>query len=516
LDARLPMDSVLVDPAGPETLPRQIYAQLRALIEKRALASGSTLPSTRELAHDLGVGRNSVIAAYDQLSLEGFIRLRRGAPPVVVSLPALARPDAPGGAAPGIGLSRRGRLLCAQVHHAGQPGDPGFHPGMPDPGNFPFNTWSKLLARRARGARHDLFGSYSLQGYPPLRAAIARYLTASRGVNCGPGQVVVTNGAQSAFDLLARMLVDPGDTVWMEEPGYHGARAAFLSAGAVLAPLAVGDAGWDLTPPPVPPRLIFVTPSCHYPLGVTMPMEQRLNLIRAAQAADAWIIEDDYDSEYRFQGQPIPALQGLDVSNRVVFVGTFAKTLFPAMRLGYMVVPPAVGERIDAALAATGQFAPLVTQAALADFINEGHLTRHLRRTRRLYAQRREAFFRGFEDHLAPWMRLQRTDTGIQLVARFRTPIDDRALSDAARAEGVSVSPFSIQFSHPGAESGLLFGFAALDERDQTRAFRKLREVVARMAAAGRADAPAASTAAPPAATAPLPARAGRASAGAG
>ena len=189
-----------------------------------------------------------------------------------------------------------------------------FHPGMPDADNFPFNTWSKLLARRAKLARGDLFGTYHVTGYPPLCEAIARYLTASRGVICRPEQIVVTNGAQSAFDLLARILIDPGDAVWMEEPGYYGAGSAFVSAGAKLSPLQVDEPAGISTPPPTLPRLIFVTPSCHHPLGVTMPMEQRLNLIHLAAEWNAWIIEDDYDSEYRFQGQPIPALQGISAA----------------------------------------------------------------------------------------------------------------------------------------------------------------------------------------------------------
>ncbi len=214
-----------------------------------------------------------------------------------------------------------------------------FHPGLPDSQNFPFNTWSKLLTRRAKQARNDLFGTYHVPGYPPLCEALARYLSTSRGVDCEPDQIIITNGAQSAFDLLARLLLDKGDSVWMEEPGYYGAAAAFLSAGARLEPLRVGAGGWDLTPPKRRPKLIFVTPSCNYPLGLTMSMEQRLNLISLADKWGAWIIEDDYDSEYRFQGQPIPALQGVAARERVVFVGTFAKILFPAMRLGYMVVP---------------------------------------------------------------------------------------------------------------------------------------------------------------------------------
>jgi len=396
----------------------QLYRGLRRLIEMRVVAHGTQLPATRALATDLGLGRNTVIAAYDQLALEGFITTRPGAPPLVRDLPVVAPVPRPRPQGEGHGLSNRGRLMGAQPFHLGEPGVAAFHPGLPDIGEFPFNTWARLLTRRARHARADLVGSYHVTGYPDLREAIARYLTASRGVACEAAQVIVTNGAQAAFDLLARVLLDPGDTLFMEEPGYYGAASAFVAAGARLAPLRVGNAGWQIEPPHgSTPRAIFVTPSCQHPLGLTMSMGQRLDLIRMAEAWDAWIIEDDYDSEYRFPGQPIPALQGVATGDRTVFVGTFAKILFPAMRLGYMVVPTRILDAVATALSTTGQFAPLLTQAALADFMNEGHLTRHLRRTRRLYAQRRESFYALFDAHMKPWMRLQRTGTGIQQVA---------------------------------------------------------------------------------------------------
>ena len=377
-----PVDGIVLDREGPANLPRQLYGQLRALIEQRVLSSGQTLPSTREMARELKVGRNTVIAACDQLALEGYLMLRPRTPPVVMNLPSPAAPLGQAAQSDGNHLSARGEVMLAQPYHHGKPGMLAFHPGMPDPVNFPFNTWSKLLARRAKLAQHDLFGTYHVKGYPPLCEAIARYLKASRGVRCDAEQVVVTNGAQSAFDLLARLLIDEGDTAWVEEPGYYGACSAFVAAGARLAPLGVGEAGWDLQPPAIAPRLIFVTPSCHHPLGVTMPMEQRLNLIHMAEAWNSWIIEDDFDGEYRFQGQPIPALQGISASNRVVYVGTFAKILFPAMRLGFMVVPEPIRDSIVSGLSVTGQFAPLLTQAALADFMNEGHFTRHLRSMR--------------------------------------------------------------------------------------------------------------------------------------
>ena len=472
-----PLESIALDRGIAINLHRQLYSQLRSLIECRILPSGTALPSTRLLTKDLAVGRNTVIAAYEQLALEGYLLMRRGSPPLVMDLPTPARAAKKTRTETGT-ISARGKIMLAQPHHYGSPGLVAFHPGLPDSDNFPFTTWSKLLGKRAKLARHDMFGTYHISGYPALCEAIARYLAVSRGMTCKPEQIVVTNGAQSAFDLLARLLIDPGDTVWMEEPGYYGAGAAFLSAGANLVPLQVSDSGWNLEPPAVVPRLIFVTPSCHHPLGVTMPMEQRLNLIHMAEAWNSWIIEDDYDSEYRFQGQPIPALQGISASSRIVYVGTFAKILFPAMRLGFLVVPEALREDITSALSVTGQFAPLVTQAALADFINEGHFARHLRRMRRLYAARRQYFMEICEDYLSPWLRLRRTESGIQLVGLFHEDHDDKVVARAALAQGVNVSPLSIQYRHNNVQRGLLMGFAAADEKTTKKAMAKLRDVL--------------------------------------
>jgi GntR family transcriptional regulator/MocR family aminotransferase len=473
-----PIDGIVIDRSVAANLHRQLYSQLRSLIERRILPSGTALPSTRLLTKDLAVGRNTVIAAYEQLALEGYLLMRRGSPPLVMDLPSPATAAKKPPVEMGNTLSARGKIMLAQPHHHGSPDILAFHPGLPDSDNFPFTTWSKLLSKRAKLARHDLFGTYHVSGYPPLCEAIARYLTASRGMTCKPEQIVITNGAQSAFDLLARILIDPGDTVWLEEPGYYGAGSAFLSAGANLAPLRVSDNGWDLEPPPVPPRLIFVTPSCHQPLGITMPMEQRLNLIHMAENWNSWIIEDDYDSEYRFQGQPIPALQGISASNRVVYVGTFAKILFPAMRLGFLVVPETFREGLVSALSVTGQFPPLLTQAALADFINEGHFARHLRRMRRVYATRRQYFMEICEEYLSPWLRLRRTESGIQLVGLFHEDHDDKAVAAAARVHGVNVSPLSIQYRHGQVQRGLLMGFAAADEKTTKKAMGKLRDVL--------------------------------------
>jgi GntR family transcriptional regulator/MocR family aminotransferase len=482
--AAFPVDGILLDRSAPANLHRQLYAQLRSLIERRVLPSGCALPSTRVMARDLGIGRNTVIAACDQLALEGYLAIRARSPAVVKDLPSPAVPQEAESGLAGSRISTRGDVMLAQPYHHGKPGQLAFHPGMPDPTGFPFNTWSKLLARRAKRARLDLFGTYHVKGYPPLCEAIARYLTASRGVKCDVEQIVVTNGAQSAFDLLARILIDAGDAVWMEEPGYYGACSAFVSAGAKLLPLEVGAGGWRLDPPAAIPRMIFVTPSCQHPLGTTMPMEQRLKLVHMAEAWNSWIIEDDFDGEYRFLGQPIPALQGISNSSRVVYVGTFAKTLFPAMRLGFMVVPEAIRDSIVSGLSVTGQFAPLLTQAALADFMNDGHFARHLRRMRRLYAERRLFFLDAVERELGEWLEFRRTEAGIQIVGIFREPCDDRAVARAALEQGINVSPLSIQYRHGNVQSGLVMGFAAVDAPATERAIGRLRQVVE--GAAGR------------------------------
>ena len=328
-----------------------------------------------------------------------------------------------------------------------------------------------------------LFGTYHVAGLPALRKAVAVYLRTARGVRCTADQIVITTGAQAAFDLLARLLLDPGDCVWMEEPGYFGAQSAFVAAGAKLAPLRVGLDGWQMDQPPHSARLFFVTPACQHPLGVTMRMEQRLRLLEIAEHSNAWVIEDDFDGEYRFQGQPIPAMQGSDQSGRVIYVGTFAKILFPALRLGFMVLPPELHERIPHALSTTGQFAPLLLPAALADFITEGHMTRHLKRMRRIYAARRQ--------------RIHEL-TEIKISGGGYTHFFGRRVSRSSPCSGrvwmTGVSPRKRDGSgsmfchcpsitrHGHPEQGLVLGYAACDKSQTEHGLRKLREAIDRSA----------------------------------
>lgn len=474
----LPLDSVSLDRSLPVPLHRQLYGHLRNMIEERVLGPGHVLPSSRSLAQDLGVARNTVVNVYEQLSTEGYITGRPGARPTVVDLPERTAPKARAKTNDRRRLmSARGQLMLRQPSHHGAPGQLAFHPGMPDAESFPFNTWSRLLARRAKVARNDLFGTYNVNGYPPLQRAIAGYIKVARGVRCRPEQIIITTGAQAALDVLARVLLDAGDAAWVEEPGYYGAQAAFVAAGAQLVPMHVDDQGWRLNPPAsLTPRLIYVTPACQHPLGVTMRMDQRLRLIELAERMDAFVIEDDFDGEYRFLGRPVQAMQGADTSDRVIYVGTFAKLLFPALRLGFMVLPEFLLPDISTVLSITGQFAPLLLQAALADFIEEGHMSMHLKRMRRIYAARRQTFRTFAQRELGEWMTLRPTDAGIQFVGELRSGLNDIAIAAAARRRGLNVSPLSMHYRHAKPASGLVLGYAAINEANMPAAFRSLKQ----------------------------------------
>ena len=481
-----PLDALSIDRTVAIPLHRQLYGRLRTMIEEHSLGAGNALPSSRSLAKDLGVARNTVVSVYDQLATEGYIANRPGARPIVVDLPDSSSVSSlPRGAERRRLMSVRGETMVAQPHHHGTPGNLAFHPGMPDAASFPFSTWSKLLAARAKRARYDLFGSYSVIGYPPLQEAIASYLRVARGVRCSPRQIIVTTGAQAALDLLARLLLDPGETAWAEEPGYYGAHAAFVAAGARLQPLYVDVDGWTLEPSAGDaPRLIYVTPACQHPLGVTMMMEQRLRLLDLAEQHDSWIIEDDFDGEYRFQGRPVPAMQGTDKSDRVIYLGTFAKILFPALRLGFMVLPEPLLKGIVQVLRTTGQFAPLLLQAALADFIDEGHMSMHLKRMRRIYADRRQVFRELAETHLGQWMTLRPNDAGIQMIGILRDGLSDVAIAEAAARRGINVAPLSIHFRHSTPLSGLAMGYAATDESAMPYGFKILQDAFREVAGA--------------------------------
>jgi GntR family transcriptional regulator / MocR family aminotransferase len=475
----------MLDRSPPAGLPlhRHLYEQLRALIFDGVLPAGFLLPSTRSLAAELGISRNTVVAAYEQLTSEGYMTTRRGACAEVADLSG-ARPsaEAEGAAAadPYANLSQRGRLMVTQPRQRSFPGQVAFHPGTPDLTQFPFKVWRQLLQQRMQSAGDDLWGYHYVSGFPALRTAIARHIQTARRVRCEPEQIIVTTGAQASLDLIARLLLDPGDRVWMEEPGYLGAQSAFLAAGARLEPLEVTADGWRIHRPAEEaalPRLIYVTPSCQFPLGATMRMEQRLHILELARTGGAWIIEDDFDSEYRFRGRPIPTMQGIDRGERTIYVGSFSKTLFPALRIGFMVLPVAIPGDVRRAINATGQFPPLVLQATLADFIERGHFARHLARMRRLYARRLELFEVLVREQFADVLELVPCDGGIQTTWRLEGGLRDVDVAEAAARAGVNIAPLSRHYRHGGGPDGVIMGYAALDERQTRAGLKRLRQV---------------------------------------
>lgn len=475
----LPLNALAVNRTLAEPMQRQIYTALRDLILRRILPPGLRMPSTRSLAKDIVVSRNTVVAAYDQLVSEGYIETRQGARPYVVDLPdPPGTPAAPAQVETGGRLSRSFRNTTRNGLQGGYPGHFGLRPSVPDTRSFPFATWNRLMTKHFQPANDELFSYNYVTGYPPLQAAIASYVQAYRGVRCEPGQIIITNGAQGALDLLARLLIDEGDLVWMDEPGYFGAQAAFLGAGARLAPLHIDEAGWHLQDVPAEPiRLIYTTPSCQQPLGLTMLMEQRLRLLEIAQQKNAWIIEDDFDSEYRLLGAAVPAMQGIDSANRTIYVGTFAKTLFPSLRIGFMVLPRQIGVDIGHACYVSGHLVSLPLQATLSDFIEGGHFARHLRRMRRLYGSRREHFLALCERELGDWLEPFDADVGIQIAFRFTRDISDQLIARRANERRLNVTPLSKHYLHSAPQNGVVLGYAALDERTMEAHLTELRHV---------------------------------------
>lgn len=458
-------------------LQRQLYDGIRAAILGGRLAAGAQLPSTRALARELGISRNTVSNAYEQLLAEGYLEGRPGSGTYVNgALPDEAlhvgvETTAPATATAGQGLSQRGALLATTpASGASDVGRPrAFQPGLPAFDAFPFTIWARLMARWWRRPPSELLSYGDPAGYHALREAIASYLTTARGVRCTPEQVIITAGSQQGLDLATRVLLDPGDSAWIEDPGYMGARGALRSAGATLVPVPVDREGLNVAAGIArcaTARIAYVTPSHQYPLGVTMSLSRRLALLEWAHHAGAWVLEDDYDSEYRYTGRPLPALQGLDNEGRTVYLGTFSKVLFPSLRLGYLVAPPGLAEAFAAARALTDRQAPSVEQAALADFIRAGHFARHIRRMRALYADRQAILVAAAAQELAGLLDVYTSATGMHLVGWLPSGVDDQAAAQQAAAHMIAAPALSTYAIEPLQRGGLLLGYAALNEAE--------------------------------------------------
>jgi GntR family transcriptional regulator / MocR family aminotransferase len=461
--------AISIEPASPIAIHRQIYEAWQRGILSGRFAAGDRVPATRELAVTLAISRSTVTQAYEQLISEGYLQAVRGSgtfvcrelPDRLLRTQVGAKPTPHRTPAPP--LSRYGSGLSDD--YPGDPRRPGFvcfSQWGPDPVQFPWMLWRRTLSRHLRHVRRDVFDyAQHVAGYEPLRREIAAYVSRSRAVNCTPSQVIVVNGSQQGLDLCARLLFERGDKVAVENPGYPGAIHTFSAYGASLQPVAVdhdglicGDLGREA-------RVVYVTPSHQYPTGVAMSLNRRLELLAWARRQAAVIIEDDYDSEYRYSGSPLPALQGLAQEVPVVYCGTFSKVMFPGLRIGYLIVPDNLVTAFTRAKRLADNYTPILEQIALRDFIADGHLARHIRRMRRLYGSRREALLEALNRHFGACATLHGEAAGMHAFVR----IEDKALRERAERNKVQLRSAQPCFLEGGDVHQYLFGFSSLTER---------------------------------------------------
>jgi GntR family transcriptional regulator/MocR family aminotransferase len=461
---------------------RWLYGTLRLGILQGRLRPGARLPATRDLARHYGLSRGTIVAAFEQLKSEGYLEASVGSgtyvarvlpdrllqvksPPLPHSPAARREPRRLSGFARRVALfpNLRGGSVRA------------FRTDQPALELFPTTLWAQVAGRRLRKASTDHLLACGPMGYPPLQQAVADYLTTSRGVHCVAEQVAIVSGLQEALDLAARLFLNPGDRVAMENPGYPGAALTFAAVGATVVRARVDDEGLSLAGSVLDgARLVYVTPAHQFPLGVSMSLSRRFALLEWARASGAIIFEDDYDGEYRYSGRPLPALQGLDRHGQVIFAGSFSKVLAPSLRLGYVVVPADLVDRFAAALSITCRHAPLLEQAALADFISAGHLGRHIRRMREVYAERLSVLLECANQMLAGLLEISGIEAGLQTVGWLSCGIDGESAARAATAREVEITPLSRYTRGRAYDHALHLGFSAVDSYEIRRGVREL------------------------------------------
>ncbi|MES2164133.1 MAG: PLP-dependent aminotransferase family protein [Pseudomonadota bacterium] len=463
--------------------PRQrlLHECLRAAIRNGTLAAGTRLAASRALAEELGLARNTVLYAYEQLASEGFVTTdRRGT--VVAAVAPDRKPAALQAAAvPQAGLSQRARALRPPQGPADMMG--AFVPGVPALDHFPLTLWRRMLERAWRAMTVAQLNYGDPAGEPQLREAIADHLRAARGVVCEAAQVFITDGTQSSLDLCVRALADVGDTIWIENPGYGGALAAARAASLNVAGIDIDDDGiaptdddWLLRPP----RLVYTTPSHQYPVGSVLSLRRRLALIAAARDAGALIIEDDYDSEFRHDGAPLSAMQGLAPDAPVVYLGTFSKTMFPSLRIGFVVVPPWLAGSFAQMRAQSSARGRVAEQLALAEFLRSGQFALHLRRMRRLYRQRRDALVAALEQHLGSVATVHGGSAGMHLALRFtQADLDDHAISAQALVHGIVAEALSGKDTQgTSGWRGLMLGYAQVPAEQMEGLVKQLAAIL--------------------------------------
>jgi GntR family transcriptional regulator / MocR family aminotransferase len=463
-------DLSLDPPADGEELGHWLYSQLQAAILDGRLKPGARMPSTRNLAQQYRVARGTVTTAFDALRSEGYLDARVGAGTfVAVELPEtsiIARPVATASVrASRASLSRRGQEMIRGVKTlpASRSLGKAFRSYEPAIDLFPVNLWSRVAGRVLRRAPRSSYGQGDPRGYLPLRKAIAEYVGATRSVRCTAAQIIVTSGAQQALELVTRMLVDRDDKVWMEDPGYPGARFALQAGGTRIVPVPVDEEGMMVSAARIlepKARLAYVTPSNQFPLGVTLSTERRQELLTWASEENSWIIEDEFDAEYRYFSQLQPSLQSQDQSGCVIYVGTFTKMLFNSLRLGFVVAPERIADALTTARTLYDRHPPTLEQAILAEFILDGHFGHHVRRMRQIYAERSESLCENAKRYLSGCLAVTRADAGMRTTGRIGTGQCEREILDRARGLGLEVagiSEFTTDHSYPGA---LVLGFA--------------------------------------------------------
>ncbi|GAA4011930.1 PLP-dependent aminotransferase family protein [Allokutzneria multivorans] len=457
------MVDVHISLAGPGDLTSRIYRQLLDAILDGRLRPGDRLPPTRELARRLQVARSTVAVAYDRLAAEGYVAARVGAGTFVENTPIRPRRRSASSDS-----AVRARPLWTELERVeDEPGPPPVHDfrlGTPDTGLFPYAAWRRLVASELRASTVRAISGYNdSAGHAGLREAVARYVGVSRSVRADADDVVLTHGAQQALDLIGRVLIEPGDPVAVEEPGYPAARLLFRSLGAKVVGVPVDDEGLIVAALPASARIVYVTPSHQFPLGMPMSAARRAELLDWAERHDSVIVEDDYDSEFRYGEHPLDPVQRLDRTGRVIYVGTFSKTLLPVLRLGFLVAPGPLLPALRTAKRLTDWHGESISQAALAGLVDCGELSRHVRRATRVYASRRELILTGLRDELAEWLDPVESLAGLHMAARLRpgTDIDVEAVRARARQRGVAVESLASYCDGGIGERGLAFGYGA-------------------------------------------------------
>ncbi len=464
------------------SLQLQLYQQLHQRLVSGRLASGTRLPASRVLAQSLGVSRNTVSLVLEQLKAEGYLESYVGKGVFVSQqLPHVVEAtESEAEALPLPRLSNYAELLSQLPADSGAKDLP-FSPGIPDVAAFPMSAWTRIMRRQLD--RPTLQTYDCDQGYLPLRLALAEYLKASRGVRCDAEQIIITQGAQQAISLCAQVLLNRNDTVLLEEPGYRGARTAFEAHQCRLKPAIVSDNRIDVDqlPSKTAARLLYITPTHHYPLGGILPASDRLRLLQWAVKTDTWILEDDYDSEFHFVGKPIAALQGMAQQTPVIYMGSFSKTLLPALRLGYLVVPKSLASTFTRAKNAMSGETPLLTQAAVAEFIDEGHFVRHLRKMRKHYYSKWQHTLKLLETHCGDNVEVVAQSAGMHLLITF-DQLDDVALAREFALKGFGSTPLSLYTLSPssdtGASRGLVLGFSNTTEQQRIEGVKVLAELI--------------------------------------